>query len=184
MSRSANPVDIVVDLHERAERFRLEAHQILATYETSPSRVMSLDKTRKQLAGLSLRQDDLFRESLRCIELGSHRAAHVMAWAAFIDFLEEKLASDGLVKVKAAKPNWACFPTIEDLRESVPEYQLIEVAREVGLVSKSVMKTLQGHLAKRNECAHPSSYDPGLNESLGYVSELLSRISHLQPKSL
>lgn len=184
MSRSANPVDIVLELHDRAERFRLEAHQILATYETSPSRVMSLDKTRSQLAGLSLRQDDLFREALACIESGSHRAAHVMAWAAFMDFFEQKLATDGLAKVRAARPAWAKHATLEDLRDNVPEYQLIQVACEVKLISKSEMKTLHGLLSKRNECAHPSSYAPGLNESLGYASELLSRISHLQPKSL
>ena len=48
--------------------------------------------------------------------------------------------------------------------------------------TKKEMKAFHGLLAKRNECAHPTSFYPGLNESLGYVSELLKRIETLQAK--
>jgi hypothetical protein len=109
-------LDTLLGLKRACDAFRADGHEILARHEAAPSRVISLDKTRKQLAGLSLQQDDLFREALRCIENGSHRAAHVMAWAAFMDFLEQKLASDGLAKVRNARPNWAKHATIEDLR--------------------------------------------------------------------
>jgi hypothetical protein len=42
------------------------------------------------------------------------------------------------------------------------------------------MKALHGLLNRRNECAHPSEYFPDLNQTLGYVSELFSRIEWLQ----
>ena len=43
---------------------------------------------------------------------------------------------------------------------------------------------LHGLLTRRNECAHPSTYLPGLNETLGYIAETLNRIEYLQPRSL
>jgi hypothetical protein len=107
-----------------------------------------------------------------------------MAWAAFVDFLEQKLASDGLVKVKYQRQDWAKYSSIEEIREYASEYDLIKVARDVGLLSKGEMKTFHGLLSTRNECAHPSSYNPGLNESIGYVAQLLNRIEQLQGKSL
>jgi hypothetical protein len=58
----------------------------------------------------------------------------------------------------------------------------LEAARDLGLLSKAASKALLGLLSKRNECAHPSGYSPSLNESLGYVSEILGRIEALQGK--
>jgi len=175
--------DILAELVAKARAFEKEAHDILAIHEAAPSRVILLEGTYRQLSGLSIRQDDLFRQALRCIESELFKAAHVMAWAGFVDFLEEKLASDGLKKVRQVRPNWS-IKTVEELRESVPEYQLIEVSRDVRLCTKTQTKALLGLLNKRNECAHPSDYYPGLNETLGYLSELLKRISALQTKQL
>jgi hypothetical protein len=76
------------------------------------------------------------------------------------------------------------FTTLEELRESYVEYQIIDAAWNVGLCEKSEAKALQGLLNKRNECAHPSDFYPGLNESLGYFSELLQRIETLRKKTL
>jgi hypothetical protein len=59
--------------------------------------------------------------------------------------------------------------TVEDLRENIVEHQLLEAARDLGLLSKAATKALLGLLSKRNECAHPSGYSPSLNKSLGYV---------------
>jgi ribosomal protein S18 len=106
-----------------------------------------------------------------------------MAWAAFMDFLELKLSSDGFKKLRVAYPRWN-FKTIEDLREEVSEYQIIEATRKVGLCEKNQTKALQGLLNKRNECAHPSNFYPGLNETLGYISEVFQRIRAIQPKKL
>jgi hypothetical protein len=73
---------------------------------------------------------------------------------------------------------------MDDLRENVAEFQLVEAAKELKLTSKAAMKALHGLLSKRNECAHPSTYAPDLNETLGYVSELLNRAGELSGKSL
>jgi len=74
-----------------------------------------------------------------------------------MDLLEEKLASDGLVKLRAAKAAWKAG-SVEELRETVVEYQLIEAAKDLGLCTKTEMKALHGMLNKRNECAHPNDF--------------------------
>jgi hypothetical protein len=153
------------EMVRRVRAFRKEAHAILGSHEASPSRVVLLEDTYKQLTGLNLLQDDLFRQALRCLESELYRAAHVMAWAAFMDFLEEKLGSDGFKKLKQVRPNWK-FATVVELREAQPEYQIIDAAKDVGLCAKSEAKGLHGLLNKRNECAHPSAYFPALNETL------------------
>lgn len=177
-------IDLVRQFKNRAATFERAAHDLLGRHETSPSRVISLLDTRKRLRGLTLEQESLLQESLTAVERGLYRSAHVMAWAAFMDFLEQRLDEDGLAKVHKARPAWGKHTTVEDLRENIAEYQILEVAREIGLLKKAEAKALQGLLSKRNECAHPSSYQPGLNESLGYASELLARIEQVQGRKL
>jgi hypothetical protein len=164
-----------------SKAFTAEAHVILGKHESSPSRVVLLEDSYKKLAALSLKQDELMRQALRCMESKLYRASHVMAWAGFVDFLEEKLSTDGFTKLHAARAKWV-FNTVEELRETYPEHQIIEASWDAGLCEKSEMKALHGLLNKRNECAHPSDFYPGLNESLGYFSELLQRIETLRRK--
>jgi hypothetical protein len=171
----------IEDILRKVKVFEQEAHTILAQHETSPSRLILLEDTYGKLNKLSLQQDDLLRQALRCVENELYRAAHVMSWAAFMDFLEEKLASDGFNKLRNIRPIWKTS-SVEDLRDNHVEFQIIEVAKDLGLYTKTEMKALHGLLNKRNECAHPSSYFPGLNESLGYVSELINRIDMLQQR--
>src|ERR1700730_3433101 len=175
-------IEAIQNLLGRTRAFAAEAHSLLGKHESSPSRIVALDATYRKLTALSLKQDDLMRQALRCLKSELYRAAHVMAWAAFMDFFEEKLASDGLLKLRAARTGWI-FIGMEDLREKVPEFQIIDAAHSAGLCQKNEAKALQGLLNKRNECAHPSDFYPGLNESLGYISELLKRIEHLHKKT-
>jgi hypothetical protein len=176
--------DVIRSLRARTRAFEKEDHQLLGEYETSTSRIISVAETWRKLEGLSLLQKQLFGDSLRCVERGIYRAAHVMAWTGFMDYLEYRMADDGFKNLHLIRPKWKAYATIEDLRENVVEHQLIEAARDLGLLSKTATKILLGLLSKRNECAHPSGYDPGLNESLGFVSELLSRIEIVQTKTL
>ena len=156
-----------------------EAHSILSSHEATSSRVISLDQSYEKLAGLSLVQDELFRQALRCVEHGLYRASHVLAWAGFIDWLQHELMNNWFVELATKRPKWK-IATVEDLQEQFPESQHIEACRAVGMFRKTVEKALQGLLNKRNECAHPSEYFPDLNETLGYISELFRRIESLR----
>jgi len=154
-------MDILENMVKNLLKYESEVHKLLSTYESAgKSRIIRL-----------------FREALRCVENGLFRAAHVLAWAGFIDFLHSILALH-IPQIKNKKEKWKISKK-EDFRE-YPDFQIIEAAKDVGILNKSEMKTLKGLLSKRNECAHPSDYFPDLNETLGYISELLKRIKILQ----
>jgi len=162
-----------------AKNFKKEALEIFGKHETSKFRTITIEQTKKNLKQLSIRQDKLFSEAIGCIEKGFYRASIVIAWAGFIDCIESILESDGMKKVHTLRPNWKKFKNIEMLKESISEYQIIEVAKDTGLLTKSECKTLHGLLSKRNECAHPTNFEPSLNDSLGYISELLNRLENI-----
>jgi hypothetical protein len=151
----------------------------LSRYESSPARAFTLDSSYKRLGKLSVKQDDLFRLALRCVEVEVFRAAHVMAWAAAVDFLHERLSAD-LARVKVEHPKWTLL-SAEDLRNH-SDYDVINVAYKIGALRKSESKAWHGLLNRRNECAHPEDVYPGLNEALGYIDEVFSRIATLQKR--
>lgn len=156
------------------DAFSREAKSLFAQNESSVHRIVNIRETYDKLNLLSAKQDDLLRQALRCIEVEAYRAAHVMAWAALIDSLQEKLAADDFVGLNAAMPNWS-VKDIVDLRERFTEFAIIDCCKTMKLLSKTQWRAMQGLLSRRNECAHPSDYFPDLNQSLGYVSEIIAR---------
>jgi hypothetical protein len=154
-----------------------EAQTILATHEAASARVITLEQSYRELSGLSLDQDELFREALRAVESNLFRAAHVLAWAGFIDYFHNFLLPTHATALQGVQPKWS-LTSPEDLRDQA-DYQVIEAAKKGGVYGKTVMKALHGLLNKRNECAHPSPYFPDLNQTLGYISELFGRVRKL-----
>jgi hypothetical protein len=168
-------------LIQRPVQFEAEAHRILGKHESARSRVVLLEDTYKRLEKLNLKQDDLLRQAIRCAENGLYRAAVVMSWAALMDFLEETLASDNFAEINLARPKWS-IDSLHKLRENYPEAQIIDALKDIGLLTKNQGKALQGMLNSRNECAHPSDYYPDLNIALGYISEVLNRLSQIRQR--
>lgn len=181
MSSKKNDAVVIEALVNRALNFEKEVKILLAGYESSSSRIITLDDTYKRLARLSVKQDQLIHQALKCIENNLFRASHVMAWAALMDYIEEKLASDGFVAVNSVYPSWR-ITSLDDLRDLGSDFSIIDALRRTGNCSKTEEKALKGLLSRRNECAHPTDYFPGLNESLGYISEVLGRLETFQKK--
>ena len=168
-------------LLQSVEKFKAEAEAIFGFHEESTHRVATLSTSYQKLDDLNALQDDMLRQSLRCVELEVFRGAHVLAWAALTDFLQRHCERDGFLSLNSARPKWA-IKDLEHLRENIGEHNLIEGMRAASLLSKSEQKGLLGLLNKRNECAHPSDYFPDLNQSLGYVAECIDRLSKLISK--
>jgi hypothetical protein len=166
----------------RVDSFVEEAHKILSAHEASPSRTVLLDDTYKQLQNLSLTQDELLRQALRCIENNLNRAAHILAWTALMDLIESILASDGFKKLKSARPKWNAS-SLDEFREEVTEFQIIEACKDLKLVTKGEMRVLHGFLGKRNLCAHPSDFFPDYNQTLGFMADILNMIKRIQGRS-
>src|SRR5699024_10542314 len=116
---------------------------ILSKHESSESRVILLEETYLQLDELSIRQDDLFRQGIRCAEHGLYRAAHIMSWSACIDFVEELMIKDNFQKLKKVRQKWKA-DSISDLRENYPESQIIDAMKVAGYISKNDSKALHG----------------------------------------
>jgi hypothetical protein len=151
----------------------------LAKREASNHRVITLQESFAKLANLSIKQDALMSEALRCVEHSLYRPAHVAAWTAFVDFCHEwTIEPARLAKLSAARTKWTLV-TKGDLGLQT-DYALFEALKASGLITNTMMKALHGLLNKRNECAHPDEYDPSVNDTLGYVDELMKRIAQLQ----
>lgn len=168
----------VTDVLARIREFEGEAKAILGSHEESSARVVTLGKSYEILGLLSLKQDELFREALRAVEVGLFRAAHVLAWAGFIDFLHHALVPTHVAALLSVESTWK-ITAPEDCRD-YSDFGLIDAARRSKVIDKTTAKALHGLLNKRNECAHPTDHFPDLNQSLGYVSELFSRIDALR----
>jgi hypothetical protein len=152
------------------------AHKILSKHESSKSRVILLEDTYNKLETLSIKQDDLLRQAMRCVDYELFRASHVMAWSAMADFIEEIIERDSFSSINKIRPKWN-IGNKHDLRERFPESQIIDAMKDAKIISKNFSKALHGLLNKRNECAHPSDYYPDLNATLGYISEIIQRIN-------
>jgi hypothetical protein len=160
--------------------FEVEARQILAKHEATPERVVTLEQSYEKLDALSIDQDELFREALRATESGLFRAAHVLAWAGFIDFLHNYLWDNFQTELAGERPKWT-LKSAEDFRDYT-DHSVIETGKVIKAYGNTMMKALHGLLNTRNECAHPSEFYPGVNDALGYLSSLLQRIRTLQGK--
>lgn len=126
-----------------------------------------------KLDSLSVSQDRLLREAIDCIRFKLFRASHVLVWTAMADLLRE-------IYIKKIDPN----KTFEEVGNEFNDNRLIEQLRTNKLIDKQAEKLLKGNLATRDEFAHPSPYDPDLNQTLGYMSQILTRMSYLKSKGL
>lgn len=143
---------------------------------------MTLTESYKKLTKLNLKQDNLFREALQCAEHGLYRSAHVTSFAALMDYVHEWIVADParLAVIQANYPTWG-ITQASDFREH-KDHTLFEVLKKQGMITNSMAKALQGLLAKRNECAHPEDYEPSINDTLGYLDEMMKRITALATK--
>jgi hypothetical protein len=178
----ANPQPTARSVAEWAGALQSELKAVLARVESSPQRAITLTDSFDNLSRLTVKQDALLREALYCVEQGLYRPAHVAAWTAFIDYFHEWLVPRSSDDLLSARPKWKIVEAA-DLR-LYGDYELIEAAKACGAIGKIFSKALQGLLNKRNECAHPEDYNPGLNDTLGYIDELFKRIANLQLRSL
>ena len=158
----------------KAKEAEKEAHQILSKYESSSSRVIVLKDLLKKLDALPLDIKNYFSEALECLERGLLRAASVMSWAGFFQVFSEKLYATHEADIRSVRSKWK-FKDLTELKENYAESQILDVAKEVKFINKALLRVLQGHLATRNQCAHPTLYKPSLNSCVGYVDEMVNK---------
>ena len=163
----------------RVLSFETAAHKLLGMHEGAASRVVDARKSLARVSALSIKQEDMLQQAVRCVEVQVFRAAHVLAFAAFIDYLHGLAERDNFAALNAAMPNWT-IKTVDDLRDKHTDHAFIEALEKAGTITRSERKAFHSLLTRRNESAHPSEYYPDMNQSLGYLSEIISRVEALK----
>ena len=169
-----NKYSYIDDWLKRGRRAEAEAHAVLIKYAADGSRVVQLSDLLKKLDKLPIDVKDYFSEAVGCLEHGYHRASIVMSWTGFYQVFSETLVLKHIDDIKGIRKKWA-FKDVTELNETVSESQVIDVAKEVTFINKSLVRILQGHLSTRNQCAHPTLYRPRMNTCIGYVDEMITR---------
>lgn len=163
----------------RLRAFEVEAHKLFGVYEKSASRVVDARASLARVTALSVSQEDILKQAIRCVEVEVYRGAHVLAFAAFVDYLQELAGRDNFSALNAARPK-SVVRSVGELREQYTEHGFIEAMNDAGFIDKNQKKAFHGMLTRRNECAHPSDYYPDMNQSLGFISEVLGRVETLK----
>lgn len=160
--------------------FTSVAHDIFSSIDSGgQSRTVKLEKAYERLNLFNFVQDDIFRQAIRCTEHGLFRSAHVMAWSAGIDFLLDFIARNRhFTSLATVRPKWKVAST-DELKDKFGDYAIIEAMRDAKIIGHRECKAFLGLLSKRNECAHPTGYYPDLDQTLGYISEIIYRLSKL-----
>lgn len=162
----------IVEWVTRARNVEEEANRIFAKYEHSKARVVVLNVLLKRLEPLPIDVKDYFSEAVQCLELNLLRSASVMSWAGFFQVFAEALYVNHESDIRSIRPKWT-FKDLTELKENVSESQILDVAKDIKFINKAWLRVLQGHLATRNQCAHPTLYKPSLNSCIGYVDEMI-----------
>jgi hypothetical protein len=120
--------------------FEEAAHKLLRMHEGAASRVVDARMSLARVSALSVKQEDMLKQSVRCIEVEVFRAAHVLAFGAFIDYLHEIAARKNFAALNAARPKWGGLTSVEDLRENHTDHSVIDALEAANLITKSEKK--------------------------------------------
>jgi len=157
-----------------------ESHRtILTAVQRSRARASTVEATIAEIDQLGGQQSVLLREAAVAIRAGLYRSGIVSSYAALADALHEHVDKDGGLASLAASTGWT-LSTRDDLQDH-PDHDVATAARRIGLVTKPQMKSFHGLLHRRNQAAHPTPYQPNLDEALGFVSESIGLIRAWKP---
>lgn len=156
----------------KARKAQRAGHQVLAFHESAASRVVLLEDLVKKLSGAPIDVQEYFRESARCLEHGLFKASIVFSWTGHFSVFAEYLYAQHESDIRSLRSKWN-FKDLTELKEQFSESQILDVGKEVKFINRAQLRVLQGQLSQRNQCAHPTMYQPSLNAAIGYVDEMV-----------
>lgn len=168
-------MEFLKDLVRRRNDAQTAAHAVLEGHEAAESRVVVLSQSFDKLSGLPVDIAEYYREALNALQVGCYRAAIVMSWAGFVYTLAETMVNDHQSNLSSEYSKWPTGST-EALLEDVVDEQIVEAAKKIGLIDHQTKNIYKGWLSTRNQCAHPTLYQPGRNVALGYIDAIISEL--------
>lgn len=165
----------------KARKAERAGHAALSIHESSASRIVLLEDLVKKLSGAPVDVQQYFKESIRCLENGLFKAGVVFSWAGHFHVFSEYLYANHESDIRTLRQR-RVFKDLTELKEQYSESQILDAGKEVKFINRAQLRVLQGQLSQRNQCAHPTMYQPSLNSSVGYVDEMVSQsLSYMQP---
>lgn len=116
-------------------------------------------------------------EAILCLQVDARRAAIVFLWSGAVRELWTRAAAAGWPTVTAAvqKHDQRARPLtkIEDFA-GIKDTTFLLAARELALIDKSEWTVLGHDLDLRNQCGHPTKFNPGPKKASAFIEDVLS----------
>lgn len=136
---------------------------------------------------LTLIQQHLLEETIRCIEVEAYRSALVMGWSLAYDYVRQWVFDNKLADFNTylgmMYPKKSLVSAYDDFFASdrpVSEYEFLDVLRgpqsQPNIVRDKIIDDLVHHLRERNNYAHPQFTAPSANKANAYIEQLLDVI--------
>jgi hypothetical protein len=120
---------------------------------------------------------EFVEEAITCLQVGAMRAAVVFAWTGAIRTLHDRGEAIGWPKVEAAVQKHdgrvKNLRKIEDFA-GVGDRTFLLAARDLAMIDKGQWTMLQQALDLRNQCGHPSNYNPGPKKVSAMIEDLIN----------
>jgi hypothetical protein len=110
---------------------------------------------------------EALEESRKCIEHGMFKLSYVSAWNGFASLALTLLSANDFAAVRVTRPDWA--GDITDLASKTSGNDLVRMLNRLGLCTAIEGSTLEQLRRQRNDCAHPTMFDPGAREATDYL---------------
>lgn len=125
--------------------------------------------------------DDFVRgfieEAILCLQVDARRAAIVFLWSGAVRELWRRAEALGWPAVTAAvlkhDQKARALTKIEDFA-GVKDVTFLLAARELALIDKSEWTVLGQDLDLRNQCGHPTKFNPGPKKASAFIEDVIS----------
>ena len=114
-------------------------------------------------------------EAILCLEAGALRASVVFLWAGAIRMLQDKAMQKGKGAVTTAvQRHDSRAPRIAsiDAFARIKDKDTLLAARDLGLIDKGEWVALQAGLDLRNQCGHPTKYQPKTAKVTAFIEDV------------
>ena len=116
-------------------------------------------------------------EAVTCLREGAMRAAVVFTWAGAIRTLHEEALGKGESALNGAlKKQYQGSRTVAAIEDFgwIKDRTFLDACPDLGILDKGQKQTLIGWLDLRNNCGHPTNYQPGVKKVSAFIEDIIS----------
>jgi hypothetical protein len=118
---------------------------------------------------------DYIDEAIKCISVGSLRAAIVFVWSGAVNKLKNTIIGHDRVEINSAAkkfdPKARVIKKVDDFAY-FKESTLLLIALELGILDKNEKGILEEALNVRNKCGHPGKYRVGQKKVGSFIEDV------------